>query len=170
MAIEKTQLKFAKSKLTGEPIGFVSYNVKTHKLKGVCEDSIYGKKICLLCRELKDTVVIDKLYDVELKAMHKANGYVVISARPMLFNAVVETIIITRTVYQITISFGNKVIYFDPIDGKSPSSCTRKGVVKTIMNREDIGNRKEVIKEFTKNATILLKRMEKDGYLLSIKC
>ncbi len=50
--IEKTQLKFVKSEKTNELIGFVS-KTKDNKLKGVREDSMYGKRICILAEELK---------------------------------------------------------------------------------------------------------------------
>lgn len=67
MASETSQLKFAKSEHTGELIGFVSRNSVTHKLKGVREDSRYGKQICVLSENLKGKVEPNVLYDVELK-------------------------------------------------------------------------------------------------------
>ena len=45
MTSEKSQIKFAKSERTGELIGFVSRHSKTRQLKGVREDSRYGKQI-----------------------------------------------------------------------------------------------------------------------------
>ncbi len=170
MAIEKTQIKFAKSEQTGELIGFVSYNDRTNKLRGVREDSRFGKRICVLSEELKGTIIPNRLYSVELKAMHNSNGYVVISASQALFQAVVETCIIPKIAYQVKITFGNKVIYFDPINGGSASSRTRQGVVEILVKRQDIDNIEEILSEFYNQAATLVRRLEKDGYLLSPKC
>lgn len=164
MALETSQIKFAKSEQTGELIGFVSRHSKTKKLKGVRENSIYGKKICVLAEELKGTIIPNQLYNVELKAMHQGNGYVVVSAMPALFKAVIETVLVSNAVYQIKISFGNKTIYFDPKDGKSPSSRTIDGVIRALTIRNDIENPDTVIQEFRAQAKELIDRMKTDRY------
>ena len=56
MTSKKSQIKFAKSECTGELIGFVSRDSKTRQLKGVREDSRYGKQICVLAEDLKGTI------------------------------------------------------------------------------------------------------------------
>lgn len=111
MTSEKSQIKFAKSERTGELIGFVSRHSKTRKLMGVREDSRFGKQICVLSADLKGKVEPNVLYSVELKPMHKANGYVVVAATPVLFPAQVETVIIPKTLYQVTVTFGNKKVF-----------------------------------------------------------
>lgn len=91
---ETTQLKFVKSERTGELVGFVS-KTKDNVLKGVREDSIYRKRICLLSEELKGSVLPNILYDVELKPMHHGkNGYVVTAATRVVFSATVESYIV----------------------------------------------------------------------------
>lgn len=165
MALETSQVKFAKSEETGELIGFVSRHSKTKKLKGVRENSIYGKKICVLSEELKGTIVPNQLYNVELKAMHQGNGYVVVSAIPALFKAVVETVLISGSIYQVKITFGNKTIYFDPKDGRSWSSRTREGVIKALTTRSDIENPEAVMQEFKAQAKELTHRMKADGII-----
>jgi hypothetical protein len=75
-----------------------------------------------------------------MKIMHKSNGYVVLSAVPVLFKARVETVIIPLNSYQIHISFGNKTVYFDPKNGKSLSSKTVEGVLNVLTNRKGIDN------------------------------
>ena len=70
---ETTQLKFVKSERTGELVGFVS-KTKDNVLKGVREDSIYRKRICLLSEELKGSVLPNILYEVELKPMHSGKN------------------------------------------------------------------------------------------------
>ena len=166
MTVEKTQIKFAQSESTGELIGFVSRNSKTQKLMGVREYSRLGKKICDLCEELKSTVQPNKLDAVELKAMHNGSGYVVVSATPILFNAQVDTLIIPKSIYQVTVTFGLKTIFFDPKDGKSASSRTLAGVINLIRQREDIKNPDAVIESLTRQATQLVRRMENDGYIV----
>ena len=92
--IEKTQLKFVKSEKSGELIGFVS-KTKDNILKGVREDSIYKKRICILAEELKGSVLPNTLYEVELKPMHKGkNGYVVTSVTQVLANVSIESFIV----------------------------------------------------------------------------
>lgn len=165
MNLEKTQIKFAVSEQSGEIIGFVSRHAKTNKLKGVREDSKFGKKICVLSEELKGTIVPNTLYLVELKPMRSTNGYVVVSATPMLFRAKIEMIVVSKSIYQVTISFGNKIIYFDPKDGKSPSSRTCEGVINVLLERNDIEDKELVLENFSHQAAILMKCMEADGYV-----
>lgn len=166
MAIEKSQIKFAESEQTGELIGFVSRHSKTKKLKGVREDSSYGKQICVLSEALKGNVLPNVLYEVELKPMHNSKGYVVITASPVQFKANIQTNIVRNAVYQVTITFGNKKVYFDPKDGKSPSSRTREGVAELLASRTDIENLSLVIEEFMKQATEVINFMRKDGYYI----
>ncbi|PXV57440.1 hypothetical protein CLV62_15224 [Dysgonomonas alginatilytica] len=166
MALETSQIKFAKSEETGELIGFVSRHSKTKKLKGVRENSIYGKKICVLSEELKGTIIPNQLYNVELKAMHQGNGYVVVSAIRALFKATIDTVLVSNALYQVRISFGNKTIYFDPKDGKSPSSRTIDGVIRALTIRNDIEDTDNVIQEFNTQAKELIDRMKTDGYYI----
>ena len=165
MSLEKSQIKFAKSEQTGEIIGFVSCHSKTKKLKGVRENSPFGKKICVLSEDVKGLIIPNILYSVELKTMHKSNGYVVVSAIPVLFKAHVETVIIPPHTYQVHVTFGNKTVYFDPKNGKSPSSKTVDGVLNVLTERKDIDNQESVIANFKKQAFSLIEQMEKDyGY------
>ena len=157
-------MKFAKSQQTGEIIGFVSRQSKTGKLLGVREDSRFGKKICLLAEELKDKIWVNKLYDVELKPMHSHDGYVVVSASLILFEAQVDTFIIPHGVYQVTVSYGNKIIYFDPKDGRSVSSRTLAGVIKYLKDSREIKNIGQTIEDLSHNARLIVKRMRRDGY------
>lgn len=163
MALEKSQIKFAVSEDTGELIGFVSRHSKTKKLKGVRESSHYGKKICVLSQDLKGRIQPNILYEVELKEMRSNNGYVVVSASPVKFGAKVETVVVAKSIYRVTVTFGNKTIYYDPKDGKTPSSRTRGGVIKLLRSRCDIADHQNVIDEFIEKADSLKKKMENDG-------
>ena len=165
MTSEKSQLKFAKSERTGELIGFVSRHSKTRKLMGVREDSRFGKQICVLSEDLKGTIEPNILYSVELKPMHNAKGYVVVAATPVLFQAHVETIIVPKTLYQVTVTFDNKKIFFDPKDGKSAMSRTIDGVLEILKGRKDIRHQESVINDYLNQAQALVRRMESDGFI-----
>lgn len=162
--VEKTQLKFVKSEKTGELVGFVS-KTKDNKIKGVREDSVYGKRICILAEALKGSILPNTLYEVELKPMHKGkNGYVVTAATQVLFSAAVESFIVSRKTYQVIVRFGGKTIYFDPLKGKTSSSRTKEGVLEILNKRNDIANQNGVISDFLDRADELICQMKQDGY------
>lgn len=164
MDLEQTQMKFAVSEQTGEVIGFVSRQSRTNKLLGVREDSRFGKRICRLAKELQGKVQVNKLYDVILKPMHSGMGYVVVHAQPARFEALVDTFIIPRGIYHVTISFGNKTIYFDPKDGKSVTSRTLAGITKFLREVDEIENLDLVLEDVAHKAKLLVERMRRDGY------
>ncbi len=162
LELESTQLKLVESIETGELIGFVSRNPNTQKLKGVREDSYYGKRICILARELKGKILPNKLYDVELKAMHRRTGYVIVTATPTQFIALVDMFVIRGERYQVTVAFGNKTVYFDPKDGGSYSSKTLEGAVSVLNARDDIKDKELVIERFIKRSVQLLALLDAD--------
>ncbi|WP_288612676.1 hypothetical protein [uncultured Bacteroides sp.] len=163
MTLERTQLKFATSARTGEIIGFVSRHSKTKQLRGVREDSPYKKKICVLSEDLKGKVMPNVLYSVELKPMHSGCGFVVIAAKPLLFQASIDTVVVPREIYRITINFGNKTVYFDPLRGRTSSSRTIAGVIALLQRRIDIENLEGIVSGFKAAAADLLQRMSDDG-------
>ena len=97
--------------------------------------------------------------------MRKANGYVVVAATPVLFQAHVETVIVPKTLYQVTVTFGNKKIFFDPKDGKSVMSRTIDGVLEILKGRKDIKYKEGVITDYLNQARALVRRMESDGFI-----
>ena len=101
--------------------------------------------------------------------MYKAKGYVVVAATPVPFPATVETIIVPKTLYKVTVSFGNKAVYLDPKDGKSAMSRTLDGVLQILRERKDIENHEEVIADFIKQAQEMIRRFEQDGYIYTGK-
>lgn len=154
------------SEQSGELIGLVSKNGKTGKLRGVRESDPYPKKICVLSEQIKNQVIPNVLYDVVLKEMTKRNGYVAVSAELILFSAKIESLVIPKVIYKVFVTFGNKTIYFDPIDGKSPSSRTLKGVLEILEARDDIKDKDMVIKDFKEQSNMLIKRLKADGYII----
>lgn len=160
--VEKSRVKFTKTK-TGEIVGFVS-RLSTNELKGVHEGDGTRKSVCVLSKDLKGSIEPDALYDVELRPMHGKNGYVVTSATRTFFEAQIESVIKPHKVYKVVISFGYKKIYFDPLGGKTPSSCTLHGVLEVLNARKDLQNADGVISDFIDRAQELMRRMKEDGY------
>ena len=101
--------------------------------------------------------------------MRNGNGYVVVSAVLATFKAEITTTVVSKAVYQVCVTFGNKTIYYDPKDGKTDSSKTIEGVLKVLKQRKDIKNIDQVIDEFLIAANDLKKQMEAEGYLLGEK-
>lgn len=165
MNIEKTHIKFTQIAETGEIVGFVSRNTKTGELRGVLESSGYPKKVCVLSKDLQGTIEPNVLYDVELKPMLSGNGYVVISAERTLFEAEFKTTKIPNKVYQIEIKFGNKTIYFDPLEGAYVDRKTIEGVCAALDKRKDLSNKEDVKGQFLKEAKSLALQIENDRQL-----
>ena len=165
MKLEKTRLKLLESQTKGELVGFVSRHPKAGRLLGVREDSHYGKKICLLSDHLKGKLKPNILYEVSVKPMRSGTGYVIVAAEQIFFVAQVETTIIPKITYRITVKFGNKNIYFDPLNGRTSSSTTIEGVLNVLEQRDDILNKADIIQSFVQEASNLLDRMVKDSVL-----
>lgn len=70
----------------------------------------------------------------------------------------------TKAVYKVSVKFGNKTIFFDPLDGKSDSSRTLQGALKALEVREDIANKELVITDFKEKGLETIRQMEADGY------
>lgn len=166
MAIEKTRLKFAVSEETNELVGFVTRSSTTRLLRGVDEENDSPKKICILSEDLKGLIQPGIVYEVELKPMRRRNGYVVISANRLKYKAEFETVVVPKSVYQIRIIFGHKIVYFDPKDGNSPSSRTVAGVEKALRGRKDLADIENVIERFRIEANKLLEIFERDNYVV----
>lgn len=169
LGLETSRLKFEVSKETGELIGFVFRHGKSKELIGVREDFARGKQICVLSKELKATGIVREkvLYSVLMKAMHGGKkGFVVVSASPKFWPASIKTTIIPKFTYKVSVTFGNKVIHFDPLNGNSATSRTLKGVLQVLEERHDIENKEQVIKDFRTQAEMAVRCLEADGYIL----
>ncbi len=164
MNIEKTQLKLAVSKRSGILVGFVYRHAKTKKLLGVREDAPCGKQICLLSDDIPlADIRPNKLYEASLKAMHNGNGYVIVELKPIEFEPQIEIKVVTQKQYLITLTFGHKVVYYDPIKGRTPSSRTPSGVISLIKEREDILDKNQAIEDFLEHVKILESIMKNDN-------
>ena len=101
--------------------------------------------------------------------MHKAKGCVVVAATPVQFPATVETMIVPKTLCNVTVLFGNKTVYLDPKDGKSAMSRTLNGVLPVLKERKEIENHEEVLADFIEPAQELIRRFEQGGYIYTGK-
>ena len=128
----RTKLKFIKSEKNGALISFVSQNPVTDIVCGVRQDSPYPKKIVIIDREMAHNILVNVLYDCVLIPMtpvfnektgekNHIPGYIAIEANPVQFKATVTTKYIRGIKYNVEVSFGNKVIRFDPFRGQKES-------------------------------------------------
>ena len=60
------------------------------------KSSHISKHICVLAEDLEGTIEPNVLYSVELRPMHKAEGYVVVAATSVQFPAIAEYIIVPK--------------------------------------------------------------------------
>lgn len=163
-----TKLKFVKSDMTGAYVSFVSQNPKTGRISGVRQDSKFPKKICILDKKLACEVLPNVLYDVTLIPMTEKNGYVAIEMTPVEFKATIETTYVPKAVYIVEVKFGNKVIRFDPLDGRKDTIRTIEGCRSVLEKRFDIKDLAQVLEDFTECATKLMERFRKDGHYAKV--
>lgn len=169
-SIIKTKLKFTRSERSGAWVGFVAINPVNGYMRGVKEDEKTLKMVCVVSREIEDTIEEGILYDVEMIPMcNKKSGYIVIKAKPHLFAAHMESTVIKHAVYQLTVKFGNKTITYDPKDGKQHSVRTIEGVVEVLRARKDVLCLNQVIEDFIKSANLLYSVYQNDGYYVGTK-
>lgn len=161
----KTKLKFQKSEKTGAYIGFISQNPKTGRYCGVRQDSPYPKKVCVVDAKLSYTILQNVLYDVVCIPMKEKNGYVCISATPVQFAATVDVVYVPKAVYVVEVKFGNKVITFDPLDGKGRNHRTIAGVREILEKRVDIKDLAQVVENFNDAANEMVRNFRHDGFL-----
>ena len=165
MGLEKSRIKLTLTQ-EGQLIGFVSRNKKTGELYGVRENTTHYKTVCVLSDHLQNVgLEPDVLYEVLLKPMRNHGGFVIINARPILFRAQMEILIIPDQEYKISISFGNKTIYFDPVHGRTSTSKTIDGVAQEIKKRKDMLNKEHILKQFYEQANKLMKEYEQSELL-----
>jgi hypothetical protein len=159
-----TKLKFVKSDVSGATVSFVSQNPKTGRICGVRQDSSYPKKICMVDKAIAGQIIMNALYDCTLIPMTDKNGYVVISAEPVQFKATVETTYIKNNVYLVEVKFGNKVIRFDPFNGRKESVKSFQACKAVLEKRIDVKDIIQVVDDFEKAAEKVMTLMEMDRF------
>lgn len=159
-----TKLKFIKSEQTGAIVSFVSQNPKTGQIRGVRQDEQYPKKICVLDKKLIPDVLLNTLYECTLIPMSEKDGYVVIEVTPVQFKATIEVSYIPKAIYTVEVKFGNKTILFDPKDGKKDSVRKLEQCRRVLETRVDVKNLPQVLEDFDKSVTNILRKYEQDGF------
>ncbi len=168
----RTKLKFIKSEMNGALISFVSQNPVNNVICGVRQDSPYPKKIVIVDREIAHNILVNVLYDCVLIPMTSVRnektgenhtpGYIAIEANPVQFKATVTTKYIRGVKYNVEVSFGNKVIRFDPFRGKKESVKSLNACRAVLEKRCDVKDLMDVIEDFEVSAINLLELMKQD--------
>lgn len=168
----RTKLKFIKSEKNGALISFVSQNPVNNVVCGVRQDSPYPKKIVIIDREIANNILVNVLYDCVLIPMTKVlnektgenhiPGYIAIEANPVQFKATVTTKYIRGIKYNVEISFGNKVIRFDPFKGQKESVKSLPACRAILEKRYDVKDLMEVVEDFETAAINLMELMKQD--------
>lgn len=168
----RTMLKFIKSEKNGALISFVSQNPVNNVVCGVRQDSPYPKKIVIIDREIANNILVNVLYDCVLIPMTKvfnektgANhipGYIAIEANPVQFKARITTKYIRGIKYMVEVTFGNKVICFDPFKGQKESVKSLPACRAILEKRCDVKDLMEVVEDFETAAINLMELMKQD--------
>ncbi len=167
-----TKLKFIKSEKNGALISFVSQNAVTGVVCGVRQDSPYPKKIVIIDCKLSQNILVNVLYDCVLIPMtpvlnkrtgeNHIPGYIAIEANPVQFRATVSTNYIRGVKYNVEVSFGNKVIRFDPFRGQKESVKSLSACRAVLEKRCDVKDLMQVIEDFEAAAISLEELMRED--------
>ena len=168
----RTKLKFIKSEKNGALISFVSQNPVNDVVCGVRQDSPYPKKIVIIDREIANNILVNVLYDCVLIPMTKVlnektgenhiPGYIAIEANPVQFKATVTTKYIRGIKYNVEVTFGNKVIRFDPFKGQKESVKSLPACRAILEKRYDVKDLMEVVEDFETAAISLMELMKQD--------
>lgn len=168
----RTKLKFIKSEKNGALISFVSQNPVTNVVCGVRQDSPYPKKIVIIDREMAHNILVNILYDCVLIPMtpvlneksgeNHIPGYIAIEATPVQFKATVTTKYIRGIKYQVEVSFGNKVICFDPFRGQKETLKSLPACRAILEKRYDVKDLMDVVESFEMAALNLIELMKQD--------
>lgn len=168
----RTKLKFIKSEENGALISFVSQNPRNNVVSGVRHDSSYPKKIVIIDRKIAHNILVNVLYDCTLIPMSKVPnektgedfipGYIAIVANPVQFKATVTTHYIRGVKYLVDVSFGNKIIRFDPFKGRKESVKSLPACRAVLEKRYDVKNLMDVVEDFEIAAINLIELMKED--------
>lgn len=168
----RTKLKFIKSEKNGALISFVSQNPVNNVVCGVRQDSPYPKKIVIIDREMANNILVNILYDCVLIPMtptlnektgeNHIPGYIAIEANPVQFQATVTTKYICGIKYMVEVSFGNKVIRFDPFKGQKESVKSLPACRAVLEKRYDVKDLMDVVESFEVAAHNLLDLLKED--------
>ena len=97
--------------------------------------------------------------------MSDKNGYVVIEAEPVQFNAVIKTKYLKGLYYRVEVKFGNKLLIFDPYNGKKESIRSFTAAREILEKRVDLKNVTQVVEDFEKAANRIVSLMKADQLL-----
>ena len=87
-----------------------------------------------------------------------------IEVNPVQFKATIETTYVPKAVYVVEVKFGNKVIRFDPMDGRKDTIRTIEGCKSVLEKRVDIKDVTQVVEDFVDAATDIIRKFRNDGF------
>lgn len=164
-----SKMKLAKSSDTGYIVGFASKNPKTGAWHGVRQDSSFPKKVCVLDRRLIPYTLTNRLYNVSLVPMKNKDGFVIVEASPVMFEAKVNSFHVKKQIYRVEVTFGGYTIIYDPMEGRKSSVKNLQEAVETLEKRTDIADIASVVEIFAKEATVIQSAFQREMPELALK-
>lgn len=138
-------LKFHFSKrVPGKLVSYVTR--RNSSWRGVNETDEYHKKVVVIGVQVKN-VIEGVLYNAMLIPMIEKDGFVAIKVTPVQFEPKMETLFHKSGDYYVKITFGNKVMVYDP-KVSNPVSSDVSLFKKRLCNRVDIKNLNRFIEDF----------------------
>lgn len=147
----KTNIKFKEN----ERGVFQGYVTKVNGSWRGCRENAETKKKIVLLEPKQITVTIHEntLYQCTLIPMKSDTGFIVINAKPVQFEAKIETIV-RKDVYKVIIKFGNRTITYDPTS-KLENRNDKQAIVEKLRSREDLKYANATAEEFLDCACLL---------------
>lgn len=147
----KTNIKFKEN----EKGIFQGYVIKVNGSWRGCRENAETKKKIVLLEPKQITIPIHEnaLYQCTLIPMKSDTGFIVINAKPVQFEAKIETIV-RKDVYKVIIKFGYKTITYDPTS-KLKNRNDKQAIAEKLRSREDLKYANATAEEFLDCACLL---------------
>lgn len=145
----KTNIKFYKGldNCADRLYGFVT---KVNGSWRGCRDDVKKKKIVFIDSAVSDGVMPNVLYSCTLIPMDQDGGFIAISVSAIKFKAHISTTA-KNGIYMIKISFGHKVVVYDPANPDSRRNDIQK-IANMLRDRVDLKNAYQIAEDFITSA------------------
>ena len=111
------------------------------------------KKIVLVDTVIAKDIIPNMLYSCSLIPMRNDKGFIAKTANIIQFPGTISTTC-RKNVFNVRITFGNKVIVYDPAD-KTKRKSDIKLIAENLRTRFDLQNAQQVAEDFIDNACII---------------
>lgn len=149
----KTNIKFQKGLdniIADRLVGFVT---KSNGVWRGCRETEDKKKIVLVDTAIAKDIIPNTLYSCSLIPMRNDKGFIAKTANIIQFPGTISTTC-RKNVFNVRITFGNKVIVYDPAD-KTKRKSDIKLIAENLRTRFDLQNAQQVAEDFIDNACII---------------